>query len=221
MSWRDNPHNARSETLSGLLTVTAMTRSATPSCPAGCSVAVTVGCSVTVSAPLGPFTDTTRSFTDTSTPFGSGMGLDPIRDIGLGNFAKPFPAQFAAARFFICHQSRRRGDDRNADVRQWTRQLSGTAIHAAARSGDAAERANGRFFAIVFQSKGESFLWTICLFRDGREVAFALQDFCNRKFHPRGRGLQGIMTRGLRIADARQKVANRVGIHRKVTSLIW
>src|SRR4051794_6157340 len=78
------------------------------------------------SVPFGPLIWTAPLFRVTSTPFGSGMGSLPIRDIGclpLPNGAEHFAAEVLAARLAVRQEALGRADDRHAHAVQDTRQL--------------------------------------------------------------------------------------------------
>src|SRR5688572_27968007 len=89
---------------------------ATRTVPSSCA-AVIAGCRVRSSSPLGPFTRTTLPSTVTVTPFGTGIGFFPIRDIArtpLPDDRNELASGARLARLLVRHQPLLRAQDRHA-----------------------------------------------------------------------------------------------------------
>src|SRR3712207_3055043 len=90
------------------------------------------------SAPRGPVTWTTSGSTLTVTPVGTGMGLRPIRLIGLPDLRHDLAADLLLAGLVAGHDAARRRDDRGAEAALDLRDL---------RPGDVAALAGARHAA--------------------------------------------------------------------------
>src|SRR5262249_27343615 len=104
--------------------------------PSSCSIFMRVGtCCCRV--PSGPATCTRPGSTDTVTPLGTSIGLFPILLMALPDEAHDLAADPALLRGAARHETRRRGQDRDAHAAQHARQAVLARVDPAARLGHA------------------------------------------------------------------------------------
>ena len=94
----------------------------------------TFGSAVREMVPSGPLTDIWPEATFTSTPFGTGMGKLPTRDMfsSLRDDAKHFAAHTRGARFAVGHHPVRSRKDRHAEPVHDLWQVIAPLVHAQA-----------------------------------------------------------------------------------------
>src|ERR1043165_3012623 len=160
------------------------------------------------SEPFGPFTVRVFPSWRTSTPFGSGIGFFPIRDMGLSlpDLAEDLAADAALGRLVAREDALRRRDDGEAEAAEYARDLLLVAVDAAARARDAVDAVDdrlavGRVFEVDPQRPLRFFLVRERVVAD---EALALEDAGDLHLQLRGGELHAVMMRHDPIAAPRQ-----------------
>src|ERR1051326_4829310 len=165
------------------------------------------------SVPFGPLTARVLPSCRTSTPFGSGIGFFPIRDMGLSlpDLAEDLAADAALGRLVSREGALRRRDDGEteaAEHAEHARDLLLVAVDAAARARDALDAVDdrlavGRVFEVDPQRPLRFFLVRERVVAD---EALALEDARDLHLQLRSGELHAVMMRHDPIADPRQHI---------------
>src|SRR6476661_8544930 len=160
--------------------------------------------------PFGPFTVRVFPSWRTSTPFGSGIGFFPIRDMGLSlpNLAEDLAADAALGRLGARQDALRRRDDGQAETVEHARDLLLVAVNAAARARDALDAVDdrlavGRVLQVDPQRPLRLFLVRERVVPD---EALALEDAGDLHLQLRGGELHAVVMRRNPVADSRQHI---------------
>src|SRR6185437_13513391 len=205
------PHMAAARSMS-LCGVTAM-----PSAPTRTS---TSGTSVTLSSPLGPFTETVWPLTEAVTPFGSGTGFLPIRDMAcsLEHLAEDFAADIGLTGVAVGHHALGRGDDRHAETLAMRLQILHRGVDPAARRRYALQFADHGLAFMIFEFDLDLALASLQLHLGvAADVALVLEHVEKTRAQARVRGLDLVQAAELAVPDAGQKIADGIR-HRHVDS---
>src|SRR5690606_10221872 len=173
---------------------------------------VTSGLSRCTSEPWGPLTDTSPWPSLISTPFGTAIGMRPIRDISnsLGHVADDLAAHAGGARMAIGHHATRGGDDRHPEAVHDLGQGVTTPIDAQAGARHPLEALDHRAACVVAELDLELALGTVRLDLVVLDVAFVLEDLGDRDFQFRRRHRHRQFLDALCIANAREHVGDGV-----------
>src|SRR5579871_322578 len=167
----------------------------------------------TISLPFGPSTWSSLPMV-TFTPFGSGIGFFPTRDIvsSLPKLAQHFAADSFLAGRRTGHDAARRGENVDAEPAQHPWNLAASDVHAAPRSRYALDARNHRHIARrVLQINADAALGAVFGQFEIGNKSFFLQNPRDLHFHLGGRHVDFGMARHLRIANARQHIADGIG----------
>src|SRR5262245_35870440 len=173
---------------------------------------VTPSPSLSVSAPLAPFTVTASAATVAATPCGSLTGSFAILDMfpSSGHDAEHFAALPGAARLAVRHDALRRRHDRDAEPAQHLRQRVLAAVGAEPRARHALEALDHRLAGVVLQRDDERLARAVLADHEIGHVALVLQDADDRFLHARGLDRDLRLAGGLAVPDAREEVGNGV-----------
>src|SRR5690348_2942214 len=122
--------------------------------PSSPRLASTSSTSVTLSSPFGPFTFTIFPSIVAVTPFGSGTGLLPMRDISLSrseHVAEDFAADVFLARRGVRHHALRRRHDRDTEPIAVRFEVCDSGIDAPTRGRHTLELADHRPALVIFE----------------------------------------------------------------------
>src|SRR5262245_39018091 len=115
----------------------------------------TFGATACVRVPSGPFTETLVAATLISTPFGTGTGSFPTRDMAstvpLRDDAEHFAADAARARHAVGHHPARRRDDRDAEAVHHLGDVVRPAVDAQAGTAHALDALDHRVAGVVLE----------------------------------------------------------------------
>src|SRR5882762_1466155 len=168
---------------------------------------------VRVSWPFGPLTLTVWPSILMSTPLGMATGIRPIllmSYLALPDIRQDLATEALALRLAAGHEAGRGRDDRDAEPAEHARHLVLPGVHAEPGLRDAAQTGDRGDLADVLQAEHE--LARVRLF-DPRDVALVAQDAGDLGLHPARRDGNGLVARDRRIADAREKVGDRIVRH--------
>src|SRR3954447_19768048 len=162
------------------------------------------------SVPFGPLTVRVLPSCRTSTPFGSGIGFFPIRDMGLSlpNLAEDLAADAALGRFIAREDALGRRNDGEAEAAEHARDLLLVAVDAAARARDALDAVDdrlavGRVLEVDPQRPLRFFLVRERVVAD---EALALEDTRDLHLQLRGGELHAFVMRRDPVTDPRQHI---------------
>src|SRR5918999_2335555 len=185
----------------------------TTSVPSTFSILIRTG-TFCVSSPSGPWTVTRPGSTATLTPSGISMGCLPIRLIASPDEAHDLAADAPLLGGLARHEPARRGEDRRAHASEHARQPVLASVHTAARLGDALEVGQDPLtVAPELELDGERVEALALLDAVVRDVALLLEQACDLLLHARGRHRRRVVHRLVGVADSREHVGNRVGVH--------
>src|SRR4029453_1941482 len=206
----------------------------TRSCPSSFSIRIRAG-TFWVSSPSGPFTVTRPGSTATLTPSGISIGCLPIRLIRFSpDEADDLAADASLFRGLARDQAARGGEDRRAHPPEDARQAVLPSVYAAAGLRDALQVGQDalavsaeleldrerRVGALVLLAQ----VLAIPLVRaddlEVRDVALLLEQAGDLLLHAGGGHRRRVVHRLVGVADAREHVCDRIGVH-LVTSSIW
>src|SRR5918998_279182 len=168
------------------------------------------------SSPFLPLATTVRPCSATWTPAGTGTGYLPTRDIARRppseHAAEDLAADIGGAGLVVAHHAARRGQDLDAEAAVEPRQVLDRGVDPAARLGDAGDLLDGRLALGVLQLDLElAHPGAQVLGAPGADVALALQHLADVLAQPGGRRDAARLPRALRVADAGEHVAERIG----------
>src|SRR5256885_130433 len=166
------------------------------------------------SVPFGPLTVRVLPSWRTSTPFGSGIGFLPIRDMGLSlpDLAGGLAADAALGGLAARQDALRRRDDGEAEPVEHARDLLLVAVDVAARARDALDAVDdrlavGRVLEVDPQRPLRLFLVRERVIAD---EALALENAGDLHLQLRGGELHAVVMRHDAVANPRQHVCNWV-----------
>src|SRR5690606_998426 len=174
----------------------------------------TFGSAARAIAPSGPFTEIWPAATDTSTPFGTGIGYFAMRDMVLassGHDAEHFAADAVGARLAIGHHAARGRQDRHAQAVHDPGDVVAAAIHAQPRLRHALQALDHRLARVVLEADAQLLLRAFLPHREVLDVALVLEDLGDGGLQPGGRHRHFRMAHHLGIADTHQHVGDRIG----------
>src|ERR1700682_5139351 len=175
--------------------------------------------SARVSEPLEPLTVTASTPIVTVTPCGRSTGFFATRDIvktlicrllDLLNDEENFAAGAGSPRLLVGHDALRRRYHRHTQTAQHLGQLVLAAIDPQARPADALDSVDDRPAVVILQFDGQRALGARHLDVIGTDIAFFLQDLENGQLQLRRAHAHRGLTRGLRVADAGQKIGDGI-----------
>src|SRR5438270_5601917 len=162
-------------------------------------------------SPFGPFTRTFDPSMLISTPFDTGIGSFPIRDIALPHVAQDFAADASAPRVLSGHDPLRRRKNGDAQPAVYARDLALLDVHPQPRLADSLDAAQHRIFLPgVVQPHAHELPATV--FRDfvAADEALVTQHIGDRKLHLRRGNVHVLMLRRHGVAYPRQHVRDWV-----------
>src|SRR5579864_924751 len=173
------------------------------------------GCTIRSRDPLGPLTRTVWSWTATSTPFGTGIGNLPTRDMRRSS---PDEAQDLAADpgppgVAVGHDPARRRKNGHAEPPAHPRDLCAAPVDAQARTADAPEPGDHARLPLAVPQREAQLMRGLFVELKVRDEPLVLEDLRDLELHPRRRQHHVVVPRGHRVADARQHIRDRIGNH--------
>src|ERR1039458_2141391 len=121
-----------------------------------------------------------------------------------------FAARARGACRGIGHDALRRGDDRDSQTTEHLGQFVLAAIDAQPRTADALDAVDDRPAVVIFQFDGYGVLRTARIDTKGADIPLVLQYLEYGEFQLRGTHADRGLARGLRVADAGQKIGDRI-----------
>src|SRR5438034_4577780 len=115
------------------------------------SARVSSGGNVREISPFGPFTVTVRPATCAVTPWGSGTGFLPMRDMPLPDHREQLAAHAGGTGFAVRHQALGRREDGHPEPVLHARDLARFDVAPQPRGGDALQLADHRGVVVVLQ----------------------------------------------------------------------
>src|SRR5262245_11585559 len=167
------------------------------------------------SEPRGPVTATREPSTTTSTLPGISMGCLPMRLTVLPllpDECQDLAAEAVPRRVAVGHQALRGAHDRDAEPAHHAGQPVALRVHAAAGLGHALQAGDGALAALaVLQDDMDGRLDALALPGEGLDVALLGEHAGEGLVHLRGRHVQLVLRRDVRVADPGEHVRDRVG----------
>src|SRR5829696_8415347 len=175
--------------------------------------------------PRGPATRTTSGSIVTETVSGTGMGLRPMRDMGLPDLGDDLAADARLACVVAGHHAVRRGQDRGAHAAEHLRDVPGVDVGPLARARYAPDPGDHRRAVVgVLEVDDDPLAGRAGAALDrleGLDVALLAQDPGELLLELRRRDLDRLVRGHDAVADARQEVGDGVGHAHAATSSTW
>src|SRR5438874_513104 len=185
------------------------------SVPSLCSKVMPRG-TATESFPFGPCTSTLPPSSAIFTPWGTAIGLFPIRDICLSlSLTGAPPARRAAA-----HHASRGGQNADAQAAHHRPNLRHAKVGACAGPGNPPQAADdAAAVGRVLQENAQHFARLVLIHQlVRRNVTLFLQNARDFRLELGDRNIDALVLGGRRVAEARQEIGNGIGLHDSPTS---
>src|SRR5262245_52630473 len=186
----------------------------TTSCPSSLSIEMRAG-TFCVSSPRGPLTVTRPGSTATLTPSGIAIGCLPIRLIRFSpDEADDLAADASLLGGLARDQPARGGKDRRAHPPEDARQAVLPSVHAPAGLRDALEVGQDALAVAAELELDRELVEALALVDAvAGDVALFLEQARDLLLHPGGRHRRRVVHRLVGVANAREHVCDRVGVH--------